>query len=997
MSWRPRESCEAVGSLLIVGLVFVLAIPFFRSHKMNRVIRLCRVAAFVFLVSSVWGAPSQLLAQTTGTVAGRVRDAASLRPLSEAQVFIPSLGLGNLSNTEGAFVIRNVPPGEFTVRVTILGYSAQELTATVRTGETTNLEFNLRQDAIALDELVVTGVGRETERRKLATSLDVITAEEIAQIPVTTVDQLLQGRIAGATVNAQSSQPGTSALINFRGVSSVFSSQTPVVYVDGVRVDNDMSTAGGTGGEQSSALADLLTSDIERIEVTRGGAASALFGSDAATGVIQIFTKRGRIGAPRFTGRVEMGYDQPELKYMFDTKLTFPDQVEAGEVSGKFMEENFWKNGLAQSYTLGVDGGNDQVTYSIGGRIQDEEGVQPKNGSTIYSLRGGMRATVSDKFTVNFSGNLTRSSFQRLFNGTAIADPLTTFEVGDALYFSGAGTLQEAFDIFLMPDIDETVNRFIFSTGFTWNVSDNLFIRASTGMDHRSNQQRQLEPIGFTPGEPRGQIYRYQREFSSFSFDGAATWSWPISPSVTSDLTVGVQGYRNDESIFTGSGVGFALPGAPDIDEAGELDVSESNTERFTGGLYLEEQFDLWNRLTLNAGVRFDASTAFGDEIATEAYPKAGVSYLVSQEDWFSDLTGSWLDDLKLRAAYGETGKPPGPFDKDRSFNATSFRGQSAPRFDNPGNQNLKPERTSTVEVGFDASLFRDRLGLDFTWYDATTSDALFFVPEQPVTGQGTQLRNIGEISNRGIEVAWTIQVLNRSRIAWSLGGNFQTVDNEVTDMGGAADFSVDGGYKRVTEGRPVGAWYVETPIDRNGDGLLDSYEPQFTGSQPTPTRSGSFNTRLRIGNALTITSLADWAAGHQVHDWGSMWATYNAIYRREEIEGVPFPRRHNLAGEEIGPYGPYQAISAFIYDGDWLKWRELSVRYAIPEEWTGRLGADRGSLYGSVRNLWIWSRTDMVDPELSGISGGGLALGGENSTTASAPRKFRFGVEFVF
>jgi outer membrane receptor protein involved in Fe transport len=966
---------------------------------MNRESSWYRVAVSAFLGILLLGIPGLISAQATGTVAGRVVDAASQRPLSDAQVFIPGSGIGTLSNNQGAFVLRSVPAGETLIRVQLIGYATQEELANVRPGETTTLEFSLGQDAIALEEIVVTGVGKETARRKLSTSLDVISQEEISQVPVTSVDKLLQGRVAGATINAQSSQPGTSALINFRGISSVYGSQTPVVYVDGVRVDNDMSTAGGTGGEQSSALADLLTSDIERIEVTRGGAASALYGSDAATGVIQIFTKKGRIGDPRFTARVEMGMDQPELKYMFDTQLTFPDLVEAGEVSGNFMEENFWKTGLSQNYYLAVDGGNNTVTYSVAGRVQDEEGVQPKNGSTIYSLRGGLQATLGDDFSMNFSGNFTRSNFERLFNGTAIADPLTTFEVGDALWFSGAQTLQEAYDIFLMPDVSEAVNRFIFSTGFTWNIAENLVLRGNTGMDYRGNQQRQYEPIGFTPGEVRGQIYRYQRDFTSFSFDGAATWTQPFGENGihTSDFTVGAQGYRNDESIFTGLGTAFALPGAPDIDEAGELDVGESNTERFTGGVYVEEQVDLWQKLTVNAGVRFDASTAFGDEISTEAYPKAGLSYLASQDDWFNTLAGSWWNEFKLRGAYGETGKPPGPFDKDRTFSATAFRNQSAPRFDNPGNEDLKPERTSTIELGFDASFFENRFGLDFTWYDATTSDALFFVPEQPVTGEGTQLRNIGEIQNRGIEVAWNLQVLNRERLAWSLGGNFQMVDNEVTDMGGAADFSVESSYKRVTEGRPVGAWYVETPIDTNGDGKLDSFEAQFTGSQPTPDKSGSFNTSLRLGTSLTISALADWAGGHQVHDWGSMWATYNGIYRREEVTGTPYPIRHDLNGDPIGPYGPYQAISAFIYDGDWFKWRELSARYTLPQEWASQVGADRGNVYGSVRNLWIWSSNELIDPELNGLSGGGLALGSENSTTASPPRMFRLGVEFVF
>jgi hypothetical protein len=142
---------------------------------------------------------------------------------------------------------------------------------------------------------------------------------------------------------------------------------------------------------------------------------------------------------------------------------------------------------------------------------------------------------------------------------------------------------------------------------------------------------------------------------------------------------------------------------------------------------------------------------------------------------------------------------------------------------------------------------------------------------------------------------------------------------------------------------------------------------------------------------------MADWAAGHEVFDWGSVWATYNGIFRRQEIEGVDYPIRYDLEGNEERTYPWTQARSAFLYDGDWFKWREFSVRYAMPDEWAGRIGAVRGSVYGSVRNIWIWSRQPMVDPELNGISGGGIALGGENSTTASPPRKFRFGVEFVF
>ena len=289
------------------------------------------------LVLALGASPPDAAAQTTGTIVGQVVDAQSGRPLLDAQVSVPGTGRGVLSNASGRFTLLNVTAGQMTVRVDLIGYTSQEQQVTVQSGQTAQATFRLAQDAISLEELVVTGVGKETERRKLSTSVDVLSAEEISQIPVTSVDQLLQGRVAGATVNAQSAQAGTASLINFRGTSSVFGSQTPVIYVDGVRVDNSQSTAAGTGGEQSSALADLLTSDIERIEITKGGAASTLYGSDAATGVIQIFTRRGRPGDARFTVRSEFGYDQPELKYMFDTPLAFPDRVESGETSPTFM------------------------------------------------------------------------------------------------------------------------------------------------------------------------------------------------------------------------------------------------------------------------------------------------------------------------------------------------------------------------------------------------------------------------------------------------------------------------------------------------------------------------------------------------------------------------------------------------------------------------------------------------------------------------------------
>ena len=955
------------------------------------------------LLVSLLLASSPLEAQT-GTVQGRITDAQSGRALVGTQVLIPGTQRGGVAGAEGRFVLDNVTAGEVTIRFLILGYEQVERTVTVRAGEVTVLDVALSTRALAMDELVVTGVGQATSRRQLSTSVTVLGEQAISEAPVQSIDQLLQGRVAGSTVSAVSAQPGTGSQVSFRGVSSVFGAQTPVIYVDGVRMDNSQATARGTGGEQSSALADLLTSDIERIEVTRGGPASTLYGSDAATGVIQIFTKRGRPGTPRITARIEQGVDLPELKYILDAGVIWEDEVNSGELPADFLAKEFFRNGWFQNYSLGVTGGSDNVTYSVSGRIQDSEGVQPKNTSNLIATRGSLQANLTERSRLQFSGSYTRSSFGRLYNGTAIADPLTALEVGDALFFTGASTVQEAADIFLLADIDETVDRVGFSSGYLYEGSDLFGFRATLGVDKRQSEQTQFQPIGFTPGDADGSLLRYRRDFTSATLDAAGSLNWPRTEQLRGTLTLGAQGFRDNVYTIFGSGVGFALPGSKDFDDAATVTAGENRSQVFTGGIYIDESIAIRDRIFLNLGVRLDAGTSFGDEVDFATYPKAGLAWDVGREDFLQGLGGDWITEFRLRSAYGETGKFPPPFLRDRTFGALSFRGESAPRFANPGNLDLRPEVTKTFEMGFEAAFLNDRIGVDFTWYDATTEDALFFVPEQPVTGQGTQIRNVGEISNRGIELEVSALLVNTPALSWQVGATFQTVENQVVSMGGAAPFFV-AAQKRVEEGKPVGAWYVTTPTDTNGDGFLNGSQAKFVQDcddcraySPTPTRSGSFSTRLSLGQRVTLSALSDWAAGHKVMDYGSVWSTFNGIYRREIVEeGYTYPIRYNASGQPGRPYAQSAARSEFILDGEWFKLREISARYLLPSSLAGQAGAQSGSLFFSVRNAWIWSKNSLIDPELSGLNSSGLSLGGESSITLSPPRSLRFGVEFTF
>ncbi len=982
--------------------------------------------------------PAEVAAQAMGAIQGTVVEATTQRPLSGAQLTIVGTRLGTISNDNGRFLLNGVPTGTHTLRVQLIGYGQQERTVTVGAGESITVAFELGQSAIALDEIVVTGQGQARQRRELPTTVDVVNADELARSPAVSLDQALQGRISGATVSATSAQPGTAGLINFRGVSSVFGSQTPVIYVDGVRVDNDMTTSLGTGGEQSSALSDLLASDIERIEVIKGGAASTLYGSDAASGVIQIFTKKGQPGGSRFFARVEQGLDQPELKFMVGTDKIFDGLLPEEELRSDFLRDNFFRTGHVQNYYAGVTGGTSEFTYNVSGRVQDGEGVQPKNDHQLFSLRGGIRANMTENLSLDFTGNYTRTGFGRIYNGTAIADPLTAFEVGDALWLSDASTLDEAMEQFLMPDIDEEVNRFIFGTTLQYRPTDILNTSVTIGLDRRSNLNRIYQPIGWVVASSsggEGAVFRFNRDFNSVSMEASASLAYPSNDFMSNTLTFGAQGFRDDVTTIFASGLSFALPGAPEVDEAGDISASESNSEVFNGGIFVEDQIGLWDRLFLNAGMRVDANTTFGDDVATKVYPKVGAAYLLSDEPFFADFAGNVFSDLKLRAAYGQTGKFPPPFLRDRTYSAVAFRGSSAPRFDNPGNAELGPEVTSTIEVGLDAAFLENRFGAAVTWFDATTDDALFRVPEQPVTGLGTQVRNVGQINNRGWELEGTAVILNLPSTRWSVRATYNTVDNRITDMGSATPFNIGGTFQRVCgppndcipgedgvlEELPVGAWYVTTPIDTNGDGAPDASQSFFLCSDgsmgfretesgveatgcdeyatPYAKNSGSLGTDVTLFERLSLSVLADWATGFYAQDWGSMWATYNGIFRREIVEGdYEFPIRHNLAGEEVGPYGPYAALSEFMMEADFLKLREISASYRIPNQWSAGIGASDARVYGSVRNVAIWSANPLIDGELNGLtSGENLQLGGESSITLSPPRMFRFGVELSF
>lgn len=975
------------------------------------------LALLAFLV-----APSLAAAQT-GTVQGQILDASTGQPLPSAQVMVAGTGVGGLTNQQGRFLLLNVPAGEQTVRALLIGYTPEEATVAVAVGQTATLNFQLESSALEMEEIVVTGTGRPTERRRLSAEVSVVGADDIQASAASNVTELLQGRIPGAQISAVSASPGTAGLMSFRGPSSAIADQTPVIYIDGVRVDNARGIGSSFGGEQTSALADLAVADIERIEVTKGGAASTLYGADAASGVIQIFTKRGRPGEASFTARVEQGWDAPMTKFISDVEFTCPEGLGDCDTARAhsswdpdFVKNNILQTSHQQSYYLSAVGGTDRVGYNISGRVQDGGGTQVKTGSTMYSLSSSLQASLTDDITADFSGSYLRHNYSRVPNGTTTSGAFTNAEVGDFLAFARADNLADALSVYHAQDINEYVDRFTLSTTLAYSPAAFLDLRGTVGVDKRVSEQRHIEQIEMVATNRQGAIGTNARDFTGLTMDFRGTLSYEVPLFSGTSTSFGFQAFREQARVTSIDGEELALPGVREFDAAALVTATEGFSEVYNGGFFVLQQAGIANQLFLEAGVRFDGNTAFGSNVSYQAYPKVGLSYdLVA-----GGIAPDFFQAMRLRGNYGVTGKFPPPFQRDRTFTASPFRGESAPRFDNPGNADLQPERVATVEAGLDASFWNNRVGVAVTAYRATTTDAIFAVDEQPSTGQGTQLRNIGKIENRGLEASLNVDLVRNPGAVWDMNLMWSALRNEVKDLGGLPPFQLGSlpgrrEFGRIEEGYPIGVRYSSRPVDTNGDGLPDAAERGLvlhpeTGEHmtPFPTSNGSVGTSFTLPQlGLSIRAQGDWSVGSTVQDYAAAWSTFNGLPR------IEFPMRYDLAGDPVRQYSYSQAFNYLLVKGDYFKLREISMSYQLPEAFAARMGGSNAQLTFGARNLWTWvpspqsifapdaSRPYLLDPELAGYAepsgGSNLQLGGSQSVVLPPPHQFRFGFQISF
>lgn len=933
------------------------------------------------LTTVVWIAFVCMGLAQSQTITGRVTSADEPDGIPGVNVSVKGSTLGTVTDLDGTYSL-TVPPGYETLVFSFVGYTSQEVPISNRS----TINITLETDVRILQEIVITGQGEGIEKRRLPITVDRMSEEDIYKVPVVQLDQILRSNMPSAQIRLGSGQPGTAALIRSRGPVSAAVGTTPVIYVDGVRVDNLNSAAQlslETGGAESSAIADIPVENIESIEFVKGGAATTLYGADAANGVIQIFTKKGKAGQARVNFETQLGSQVGTKDYLF-----FKETADI-----------IFRPGLQQSYRLGVDGGTENLTYSFSGNLYGDEGYRYGLSQTRRNFRGGLTAKVNDWITYTTTAGFSSNEFTRDYNANSSFSEFGNLETlakwGDLTTKSRSQldsistVIRRTIDL---TNVTERVRRFQNSHQFNFRFNEEFSARALFGVDSRSSRQRdittneQLIVRGFAPAgsSDRGTIDVFERNF--FTLTGEVNLTWRKELENLSFLTIGGgQFFRNqDEQIQINAT--NVTEGSISINNAGEKSVEDFLSAVTNYGFFIKENIGYKNKLFVEGGLRADGNTAFGSDIGLQLFPTVGAAYNLSDEEFFKNaLEPNTVSSIKLRANYGEAGNFPRPFANDRLINTNTYLGVPSYTFGNPGDPTLKPERTATTEFGLDVGFIFDRIRIQATRYHALTRDALFNAPFAPSFGLGNQLRNIGEIENKGWEIGGNFVVVESNDWNVNVSASYNTVQNTVLSAGGAPEFNV-GGFtflgSFVKEGEPLGYFRANRPI-LNAEGQMVDVETNASVGTPIAPTFGSFsvNTTYKRFN-LFITG--DYQKGGQT-------VAVDDVLRYFAGGSTVIPE--NLADENF-----FDLASLWVQSSDYLKIRNIAVSYDVPTSVIGN-AVKRMSLSFNVTNPINFFRAD-VDPEVSGAGFGtqnSFAGGGFGFGTESLPRTYLGTVRISF
>ena len=852
--------------------------------------------------------PGLAQGQETGRIIGRVTAEETGAPISAAQVYLPGLQLGGLSRPNGSYLILGVPAGTHEVRVERIGMATANQQITVTADGVVVANFALATEALGLDEIVVTGTAGAARRREVGNTINQI---NVANVPARAnlASELIQGAAPGVLMTKHGGVMGSGVNIKLRGNQSISMSNQPIIYVDGIRLSRDLPSTyevdvdelmpgnNGVGAQlEASPLHNINPNDIERIEIIKGSAATTLYGTDAAAGVIQIFTKRGSTGAPVWNVEARRGYSRA-----FKVGGSFPTQDQRDRFPYLRLKP-YIQTGHDDLLSASVRGGSDAFQYFMSSGHNRGTGLTVMDSIRKTDLRGNFTFRPMESVTIQYNSVYSRQWTSNVLGAGGDSGLLHQAYRGLANYHGDEdpALIGQIFEQSFTSDIE----RFTTGGTLTYSPMDALTNRLTVGYDYTRHDTRYVRPYGFFAW-PEGDLALVQLANRVFTLDYVGTYRINVTNSIRSNFSWGGQAVGEGQNFTVAYGTDFPGVTQPTISSASQTRALESRQQVWNAGFFFQNVFDISDRYFVTVGARVDGNSAFGAGFGLQFYPKASASWVISDESFWSEGLGA----MKLRAAYGQSGRAPGPFDAVRTWAQDGgYDERPAIMPQNVGNADLGPEVTREFEAGFDADWFNGRLSTSFTYYDQRTSSALLQVAQIQSNGfGGSQLQNVGVIDNWGTELSINASPIATSNWGMDVGFNVATNGSKVVDIGGIPPFRI-GTYRRgwVMEGQPAPVMrdYYTTNPDEIADPIIEQYHLYGPG-EPTLTLQPSLT--LRGPGGILVAARGEYMSGH----WSSDQNHATGMVRRGGWSPACWPYYVNpYDGEEWGWDLPHEVLA---------------------------------------------------------------------------------------
>lgn len=891
------------------------------------------------------------------TITGVVTESASGRPLSGVRLTIDDASSGDTTRETGSYRL-TLPSGRpaVTIRAAKIGFTPASRRINSTSSGTLAEDFELTRRALGLDAVVVTGTAGGTKVREVGHSVAEIRPSAIAE-PVASIDHLLSAKIPGLTVIPSTGMAGSGAKIRLRGSASVALSNQPLVYVDGIRIRSDgyprnvppFGERVRGPNDTPSPLNDINPADIERVEVVRGPAATTLYGTEAATGVIQIFTKRGAPGPAVWTSQFDAGVSAVRP---------------FGPSAEPYMRLDPWlRDAVSAGYSISTSGGSD-VRYHLSTSYRQNEGVLPNDREKRLTVRGNFDFSPLPKLAIAWSSALTINDITNTPAGPNSQGLTQNAYRGPANATGVPG--KESLDRILAWDISTGINHAFGGLTAALSPGASTSHTLTIGYDRAESEMRSLRPFGFVFA-PQGILSQERWLSVTTTADYLGRTRFSLGGSTGATLAWGAQSIGTNVSSIAGYAEGFAGPGDPTLSSGATTLASESQLKAVIAGAFSQLTVDRGDRFFLTAGVRVDGSSSFGRDFGLQPFPRLSASYIVSEEAFWPRSLGI----VKLRAAYGQAGRAPRVFDADRTWSQVGLDGKPAFLPLSVGNSRLGPERSAETELGFDASRADDRFRAQITWFRRDTHESLLPVGQPPSLGfLNVQLENVGLLRASGLELAAAGTVSGPPRTTIDAGVDLALIRTNAVSLGGNPDFVLsESAWIREGDPTPV----LIGPLIRNASDIADpDIEPNHVFGPNNPTRIVGVHSAIRLSGGSELGVRVEYQGGNYLFDNASSHLYTNGVHPlcNAAYDNKAAGRPELLSAWERVWCNPTAVPSnGPIVRGDFVRLRDASLTVRFPGT---LMRARSASVTIAARNFLLWKNHELraFDPEMGGREG---------------------------